>query len=321
MENTRGKFSDEVLSLVQCEVKPSRCIYNPPTKKEIEELCAEKGIESKYIPTVINIFNNIEGSSGGAAAEPSPSSKSSSPSSSSSPSLSTSVSSSDDSLSPSDYVSRSGYTQTQQLNYVDRVLLQLLLGGIGLGVTIGVVVISGAEKFLVSQGIMHPLCKGPLDRLAREFARQLEPSLAGPTCDERLNKAESILKWASGIITASYSQLTWNNWSELRLLLKDRFFEPMEVQKKITIKQRKKAKKEKTRKREKRQKQKKRQKKKDMSSRKKRSSKPPSPNGPSGSNPSLSKTKSRSRSKSRSKSHSRSKSQSRRRSRRSTTSK
>ena len=184
MKNTRGKFSDEVLSLVECELKPSQCVYNPPTNNEIEELCAEKGIDDEYIPTVIEIFNNIEGSSGGAAAaEPSSNSESSSPSTSPSPSLSTSASSSDDSLTPSDYVSRSGYTQTQQLNYVDRVLLQLLLGGIGIGVTIGVVGISGAEKFLVSQGIMHPLCKGPLDRLAREFARQLEPSLAGPTCD------------------------------------------------------------------------------------------------------------------------------------------
>ena len=309
MENTRGKFSDEVLSLIQCEVKPSQCIYNPPTKNEIEELCAEKGIESKYIPIVIKIFNNIEGSSGGAAAEPSPSSKSSSssssPSSSQSSSLSTSVSSSDDSLSPSDYVSRSGYTQTEQLNYVDRVILKLLLGGIGLGVTIGVVGISRAEQFLVSHGIMDPLCKGPLDRLVREFARQAEPAFAGPTCDERLKRAESILKWASGIVTGSYAKLTWNNWDKLRLLLKDRFFEPMEVQKKITIKRRKKARKEKTRRRRKR------KEKKERRSKKRRSKKPPSPNGPSGSNPSLSKTKSRSLSKSRSRSKSKSKKRSR----------
>ena len=236
-----GKFSEEFLGLTQCDVTPSQCIYNRPTRNEIEELCAEKGIESKYIPTVIKIFNNIEGSRGGAAAEPS-SSKSNS--SSQSTSLSTSVSSSDDSLSPSEYVSRSGYTQSEQKNYVDRVLLALALGGGTAVVGIGLLGLSSAQDFLVSQGIMYPLCKGPLDRVVREAARQLEPALAGPSCDERLNKAESILKWANGIITASYSQLTWNNWSELRLLLKDRFFEPMEV-KKITIKQRKKAKRKK----------------------------------------------------------------------------
>lgn len=300
-----GKFSEEFLGLTQCDVTPSQCIYNRPTRNEIEELCAEKGIESKYIPTVIKIFNNIEGSRGGAAAEPS-SSKSNS--SSQSTSLSTSVSSSDDSLSPSEYVSRSGYTQSEQKNYVDRVLLALALGGGTAVVGIGLVGLSTAQDFLVSQGIMYPLCKGPLDRVVREAARQLEPALAGPSCDERLKKAESIMTWAGSIIASTYGSFTWANWEEFRKTLKDRIFEPMEVQKKITKRVKKRAKKEKTKRRKRRQERKKKQ-------RKTRSKRSPSPNGPSGSNPSLNKSKSRS------KSRSRSKSQSRRRSRRSTTSK
>ena len=312
MENTRGKFSDEVLSLVKCEVKPSGCIYNPPTKDEIEELCAEKGIENKYISTVIKIFNNIEGITGGAAAsEPSPSSMSSSSSSSESSSLSTSLSSSDDdTLSPSDYVSKSGYTQTQQINYVDRVICCLLLFGAGVGATATIFGSSEAEKFLVARGIMEPLCKGPIDRLIRETARQLEPTLAGTTCDERLTRAETILKWAGGIVTTSYAQLTWYNWGALRTLLKDRIFEPMEVQKKITEKLKKKTRKEKTRriqrrKREKKIKRKDKERKtrsKKHRSKKHRSKKSPDSSGPSGSNPSLSKSKSRSRSKSRTRS-------------------
>ena len=212
-----GKFSEEFLGLTQCDVTPSQCIYNRPTRNEIEELCAEKGIESKYIPTVIKIFNNIEGSRGGAA-EPS-SSKSNS--SSQSTSLSTSVSSSDDSLSPSEYVSRSGYTQSEQKNYVDRVLLALALGGGTAVVGIGLLGLSSAQDFLVSQGIMYPLCKGPLDRVVREAARQLEPALAGPSCDERL-KSGKYNDVAGRIPASTYGSFTWANWEEFRKTLKDR---------------------------------------------------------------------------------------------------
>ena len=126
--------------------------------------------------------------------------------------MSTSVSSSDDSLSPSEYVSRSGYTQSEQKNYVDRVLLALALGGGTAVVGIGLLGLSSAQDFLVSQGIMYPLCKGPLDRVVREAARQLEPALAGPSCDERLKKESNDV---GKNIASTYSSFAWASGKNL----------------------------------------------------------------------------------------------------------
>ena len=165
--DTKGTFSDEYIGLIKCNLNKSPCIYERPTAKEIQELCEEKGIEQQYVDTVMKIFNNIEGSSGGAASEDSPnfslspstsesSASESSASESSASESSSSISSDDDTLSPSQYVSKSGYTQTEQNNYVDRVLLLIALGGGAVVMGVGMATVSGAQDFLVSQGIMDP---------------------------------------------------------------------------------------------------------------------------------------------------------------------
>ena len=314
--DTKGTFSDEYIGLIKCNLNKSPCIYQRPTAKEIQELCDEKGIEQQYVDTVMKIFNNIEGSSGGAASEDSPNFSSSqitsesSASESSASESSSSISSDDDTLSPSQYVSKSGYTQTEQNNYVDRVLLLIALSGGAVVMGVGMATVSGAQDFLVSQGIMDPLCKGPLDRVAREAARLLEPALAGPSCEDRLKRAEDIMGWARGVIGTSYGSFSWANWDSFRKTLKDRIFEPMEIQKRHTLKMRKARRKKRTQRRAKKSaKKSKKEKKKASKSAKKsakksRSRKPPSPNGPSGSNQSLrnSKSKSKSRSKLRSRS-------------------
>ena len=258
--DTKGTFSDEYIGLIKCNLNKSPCIYQRPTAKEIQELCDEKGIEQQYVDTVMKIFNNIEGSSGGAASEDSPnfslspsasesSASESSASESSASESSSSISSDDDTLSPSQYVSKSGYTQTEQNNYVDRVLLLIALGGGAVVMGVGMATVSGAQDFLVSQGIMDPLCKGPLDRVAREAARLLEPALAGPSCEDRLKRAEDIMGWARGVIGTSYGSFSWANWEIFRKLLKDRVFEPMEIQKRHTLKMRKARRKKRTEKR------------------------------------------------------------------------
>jgi len=299
--DTKGKFADEYIGLVKCNLNKSPCIYQRPTTKEIQELCDEKGIEQQYIEKVMNIFNNIEGSSGGAAAEEDSPSFSSSQSTSES---SSSNSSDDESLSPSQYVSRTGYTQTQQKNYVDRLLLALALGAGGVAISVGVTSVATTQDYLVSQGLMDPLCKGPLDRIAREAARQLEPALAGPSCEDRLKRAEAMMTWAKGVIGTTYTGFSWANWEMFRNLLKDRIFEPMDQQKRVTKNIKKKRQKARTKRRAKKAAKKAAKK---SAKRKSRSRKPPSPGGPSGS---MSRPKSKSSSKSRSKSSSKSRSRS-----------
>lgn len=232
----------EFESMLACSIKgSSECSPPPPSQAEIADFADKLKLP---VNLVKNIFNNIgaKGMVGGAAAEPSPDSVSSY---STSPSTSvSSISSSEDEDDESTYVSKSGYSQSEQNNYVNNIMLAgAALATVG---TIGVTVMAldPIEQYLYNKGILDPLCKGPLDRAVRIGLNKIDEGLGGPDCDARLERAKTFVNRIMTGIPTAYGTLTAANWNRVHAMLKEKLFGSMAEQKRITRKNRKKRKKQ-----------------------------------------------------------------------------